>query len=358
MKGLSKGQKVLVIALLFTLCVFSGRALAAYKDEYKLDLVPNIQTAWGQGAQYFCDLVKERSGGKINIRPYFSSQLTAGKQTASMLLLRNGAIDFALQGVFNWAPQMPEFNLFALPFFMNTYEEIDAVKNGKAGKIIQDILESKGVHFLAWGENGYRAITNSKREIHVPDDLVGMKVRVVGSPLILDTFRAMGANPVNMNWNDVMSAVQQGVIDGQENPFNYFYVYKIQQYHPYISDWHYTCDALMYCVNPGVWKSFSPEDQKLIKDCAEEAGKFEMAMARVGLDDGSALKYLESIGKVPELKDYYGAIQAEGAKVVRLSDDEVRQFVEKTQSVRDSWKDKIGKELYEAAEEDMKSVRK
>ncbi len=347
----------LLVLSLFICTLFSGVGIAAYKEEYKLDLVPNDKTAWGQGAQYFCDLVKEKSEGRINIRPYFSSQLTAGKQTASMLLIRNGAIDFALQGVFNWSPQVEQLNLFALPFFMNSYKEIDAVKNGVAGKMIIDLINSKGVKFLAWGENGYRVITTNKKLIRKPSDLEGMKIRVVGSPLVMDTFRALGANPINMNWNDVMSAVQQGVIDGQENPFNYLYNFKIQEFHKFLTDWHYTCDALMFTVNPGIWESFSAEDQKLIQECADLASKFEIAMARVGLDDGEALQYLKSINKVPQLTDYYGAIKESGAEVVRLTEDETKAFVEATKPVRDAWKSKIGNELYEAAEADMAKVK-
>ncbi len=338
-------------------CAAALPACAAYREEYRMDLVPNAQTAWGKGAQYFCDLVRERSEGRINIRPYFNSQLTSGKQTSSLMLLRNGAFEFALQGVFNWAPQAVEYNLIAMPFLMNTYEDIDAVRYGKGGQMLVDVTNSKGVKFLAWGENGFRVLTNSKRAVTKPEDLEGLKIRVVGSPLLIDTFKALGANPINMNWGDVMSAIQQGVIDGQENPFHYLYAFNIQDYHKNMSDWHYTCDWLMYCVNPKVFASFTPEDQKLIQECAQLAGKYQIAMARVGLDDGSALKYLESINMVPEVTDYYKAVEAKGAKVVRLTPEQTRAFVEKTQSVRDKWKNKVGITLYEAALEDMKKAR-
>lgn len=337
-------------------CLTALPSSAAYREEYRLDLVPNAQTAWGKGAQYFCDLVKKRSEGRINIRPYFSSQLTSGKQTSSLMLLRNGAFEFALQGVFNWAPQVVEYNLLAMPFLMNTYGEIDAVRYGKGGQMLVDITNSKGVKFLAWGENGYRVLTNNKREVTKPEDLEGLKVRVVGSPLLIEAFKALGANPINMNWSDVMSAVQQGVIDGQENPFNYLYAFNIQDFHKFMSDWHYTCDWLMFCANPKIFESFTAEDQKLIQECALEASKYQIAMARIGLDDGSALNYLESIKMVPELTDYYKAIEAKGVKVIRLTPEQVQAFVERTQHVRDKWKTEIGIKLYETVIEDLKTV--
>ncbi|NLB84045.1 MAG: TRAP transporter substrate-binding protein DctP, partial [Synergistaceae bacterium] len=100
------------------LCALAAPSLAAYKDEYKLDIVPSLTTAWGMGATYFTDLVKERSDGKINIKVYPGSQLTTGKQTNAFLLLRNGTIDFAVQSSINYSPQVVELNLFALPFFI------------------------------------------------------------------------------------------------------------------------------------------------------------------------------------------------------------------------------------------------
>ena len=218
-----------IVALLIAvavLCSVSVPAFAAYKDEYKLDIVPSLTTAWGMGAQYFTELVKERSGGKINIKVYPGSQLTTGKQTNAFLLVRNGTIDFAVQSSINYSPQLVQLNLFALPFFIanqpDRYVALDAVKAGEAGKMVIKAIEDKGVTFLAFGENGFRELTNSKKAIRTPDDLAGMKIRVVGSPLFLDTFRALGANPVNMNWSDTMAAIQQGVVDGQENPISTF----------------------------------------------------------------------------------------------------------------------------------------
>ena len=348
----------LCLAFLFV-CAFAATASAAkYREEYRLDLVPNAQTAWGRGAQYFCDLVKERSQGRINIRPYFSSQLTSGKQTSSLMLLRNGAFEFAFQGLFNWAPQVVELNLNAMPFLTPTYEDVDATRNGKTGAMIEEIINSKGVKFLAWGENGFRVLTNNKRDVSKPADLGGLKIRVVGSPLLIDAFRDMGANPVNMNWSDVMSAIQQGVIDGQENPFHYVYAFNIQDFHKHFSDWHYTCDWLLFCVNPAVFAEFSPEDQKLIQNCAQEAGKYEIALARVGLDDGKALAYLQSINMVPDVTDYYKAVEAKGVKVTRLTSEQLKVFADATKPVREAWADKVSRALYDAALEDMAKIRK
>lgn len=99
---------VTLLVLVTVLCAFSVPAFAAYKAEYKLDIVPSLTTSWGMGAVYFTDLVRERSGGKINIKVYPGSQLTVGAQTNAFMLVRNGTIDFAVQSSINYSPQIIE----------------------------------------------------------------------------------------------------------------------------------------------------------------------------------------------------------------------------------------------------------
>ncbi len=353
---------VALLALVAVLCVFSVPAFAAYKSEYKLDIVPSMGTSWGMGAQYFADLVRERSDGKINIKVYPGSQLTVGAQTNAFMLVRNGTIDFAVQSSINYSPQVIELNIFALPFFIanqpDKYAALDAIKAGKAGEMVVKAVEDKGVKFLGWGENGFRELTNARKEIRSPADLDGMKIRVVGSPIFLDAFRALGANPVTMNWSDTMSAIQQGVVDGQENPISTFYPVKMHEYHKFVTEWHYVVDPTLYVVNPALWKTFSAEDQKMIQEAAVEAGKYMIALARISLDDGTAHKYLESIGKLPEITDWHKTLADVGMQVAILTPEEVKAFADKTASVVEAWKPKIGEALVKAAEADMAAVAK
>jgi len=109
----------------------------------------------------------------------------------------------------------------------------------------------------------------------------------------------------------------------------------------------------MYVVNPAVWKTFSEDDQKLIQEAAEEAGKYMVALARISLDDGTAYKYLESIGKLPEITDWYKELANVGMTVSILTPEETRAFAEKTAPVVDEWRSKIGEEIVAAAEADM-----
>ena len=255
-----------------------------------------------------------------------------------------------------------ELNLPALPFFLavqpDRYKAMDAILSGKSGKMMTQAVEKKGVKIIGWTENGFRELTTSKGPITKPEDLRGLKIRVVGSPIFIETFRALGANPVNMNWSEATTGFQQGVVDGQENPTNGINIpLKIWDYHKFHCDWHYIIDPLMLGVTPRVWKSFSPEDQKLLLECAAETEKYGKALSRLGMDDGSALAYLKSIGKLPETTDCYAVMEANGMTVSRLSNEQIAALAKATEGVRKDWTAKIGADLVKAAEEDMASVR-
>ncbi len=332
---------------------FSGAAFAGYKSEYKMSVVVGPNTPWGMAAKKFADLVKERSGGKINIKIFYGGQLFAGKQTNEFLLLKTGVADFALGSTINWSPQVPVLNLFSLPFFFKDYKELDRVENGKAGEMIFKTIDRLGVVGLAWGENGFRELTNSKHPVKTPADLEGLKIRVVGSKIFVDTFKALGANPVIMNWGDAVTAFQQRVVDGQENPIvSVIIPYKVYEYHKYLTVWHYTIDPLILGVSKRTWNSFSQKDKEIIRKAAIEACEIEKAMVRAGLDDGTAMKYLKKKGIKPFVENPFEFLKSKGVKITILTPAELAKFKAKCKSVYDKWEKRIGKKVIEAAEKD------
>lgn len=333
-----------------------------YKNEYKLSVVPGATSGWGKTASFFADKVREKSNGRINIKVYPSSQLLQGKQTSEFLMLRNGAIDFALASTINWSPQIKELNLTALPFFLaiepDRYKAMDAIEAGKSGKMMVDAIEDKGVKIIGWAENGFRELTSSKGPVASPEDLKGMKIRVVGSPIFIETFRELGANPVNMNWSEATTGFQQGLVDGQENPTNGINIpLKIWDYHKHHSDWHYIIDPLLMGVNPKVWESFTPEDQQILIEAAREAEKYGKALSRLGLDNGESEAYLISIDQLPEANKPYEIMEKEGMVVTKPTPEQIQKFYDATRNIRDNWTQKIGPDLVNAAKEDMASVR-
>ena len=334
---------VLVIVGFSFVCAFTATA-GEYKREYKMSVVVGPKLPWGAGATKFADLVRERTDGRINIKVYTSSSLMAGKQTNEFLIHRQGVADFCFASTINWSTTIKPLNLFNLPFFFPDYKALDAVTQGEVGAEISAMLKQKGVTLLAWGENGFREITNSKRAITKPADLEGLKIRVVGTPVFIQTMKALGANPVNMNWGDAQVAFQQGVVDGQENPVVAIEIpVKIWQFHQFATIWRYVIDPLMLTVNNKVMASFSKEDQKIIKQAAVEAADEQRIIVRKGLiaPDLSALDLLRS----------------HGMEVTVLDTATRDQFKAKTTAVYDKWVPVVGADLVKKAEKAIAASR-
>jgi tripartite ATP-independent transporter DctP family solute receptor len=310
----------------------------SYKPEYKLSTVVGKPFPWGIAGERWAELVKEKTNGRINIKCYPGTSLVGGDQTKEYTAIRQGAIDMAIGSTINWSPQIKEFNIFAMPFLMPDYKAIDALTGGDVGKEIFKILESKDTVPLAWGENGFRELTNSKKEIRKPEDLKGLKIRVVGSPLFLETFTALGANPTQMSWADAVPALSSGAVDGQENPLTIFTVAKLHSAanQKNLLLWGYVADPLIFVVNKDVWKSWTPEDQKAVREAAVQAANENIAAARKGLvpPDDSGIKEVEALG----------------VNVVRLTDAEKAEFRKATKPVYDKWAKQIGPELVKKAE--------
>jgi tripartite ATP-independent transporter DctP family solute receptor len=326
-------------AVATALATFSAAAPAqtAYKSEYKMSLVLGPPSPWGMAGKLWADLVKERTQGRINIKLYPGVSLLQGDQTREFSALRQGVIDMAVGSTINWSPQVKQLNVFSLPFLTPDYAAVDALTQGEVGAEIFRTIDKAGVMPLAWGENGYREITNSKRSIRTPADLKGMKIRVVGSPLFADMFTALGANPTQMSWADAQPALASGAVDGQENPLFMFTVLKMHTVgQKFVTTWGYMADPLVFVVNKEIWASWTPADQTIVKQAAVDAGKQEITIARKGLVEADK----------PLLKE----IAAMGVTVTQLTPDEREAFVKATRPVYEKWKSQIGTDLVTKAE--------
>ena len=328
------------------LTTFATSASAqAYKAEYRMSLVLGPPTPWGMAGKIWSDLVRERTNGRINIKLYPGVSLIQGDQTREFSALRQGVIDMAVGSTINWSPQVKELNLFSLPFLMPDYAAIDSLTQGAVGKQIFATLDKGGVVPLAWGENGFRELTNSKKPIKSPADLKGMKIRVVGSPIFSDMMTALGANPTQMSWADAQPALSSGAVDGQENPLFLFTILKMHTVgQKYVTTWGYVADPLIFVVNKDIWNSWTKADQEIVRAAAVEAGKQQIVLARKGLVEE---------GK-PVLKDIAGM----GVTVTTLTPAEREEFVKATRPVYTKWKATIGPALVDQAEKAVAASRK
>ena len=258
------------------------RAQAAYKPEYKMSTVVPPAFAWGKGGEIFATLVRERTGGRINIKQYPGASLVQGQQDRELAAARQGVIDVLCGAPVNWAGTAPQLAVFTLPFLLPDHKAWDAVMASDAvTKDYFELVRKAGAEPLAVGETGYRQVSNSKRPILKPEDLKGIKIRVVGSPMYGEIMSSMGANPTFMSWADAQPALASGAVDAQENPLEVFLAAKIHTLgQKYVTKWNYSNDVLLFAIAMPVWQSWSAADQKIVRDCAQDAAKQQVALVR------------------------------------------------------------------------------
>lgn len=331
------------LALAATAVAMMGFAPAQaqdYKDEYRVSTVVGAPMPWGRAAEKWGELVAERTDNRIKMQVYPGVQLVQGDQTREFTAIRRGVIDMAVGSTINWSPQIPELNVFSLPFLMPDYAAIDALTQGPVGERIFERIQENGVVPLAWAENGFREVTNSRKEIRTPADMQGLKMRVVGSPIFNDIYTALGANPTQMSWADAQPALTTGAVDGQENPLTIYSVLNMHEVgQAHVTLWRYLADPLIFVVNQQVWDSFSAEDQDIVRQSAIDAGAYGVEIARAGLTDDD--------------QSLFDEIAAKGVNIIRLTDEERQAFVDATRPVYDAWRERIGDDLVTMAEDSI-----
>ncbi|MCW5636488.1 MAG: TRAP transporter substrate-binding protein DctP [Rubrivivax sp.] len=259
-----------------------AHAQGAYKAEYKMSTVVPPAFAWGKGGEIFGNLVRERTGGRINIKQYPGASLVQGQQDREFSAMRQGIIDVLCGAPINWSGTVRELGVFTLPFILPDHRAWDAATTSPA--VMDEYFElvrKAGAEPLAVGETGYRQISNSKRPVRSPDDLKGIKIRVVGSPMYGEIMSGMGANPTFMSWADAQPALASGAVDAQENPLEVFLAAKIHTLgQKYVTKWNYSNDILLFAIAAPVWASWTAADQKIVREAAQDAAKQQIAIVR------------------------------------------------------------------------------
>lgn len=310
---------------------------ADYKSEYRLSTVLGPAFPWGKAGERWAELVKQKTEGRINIKLYPGTSLVGGDQTREFSAIRQGVIDLAIGSSINWSPQVKQLNLFSLPFLTPDEKSLDALIKGAVGKDLFAVLEKQGVVPLAYGENGFRELSNSRHPIRTPADLKGMKIRVVGSPIFIDAFSALGANPTQMSWADAQPALATKAVDGQENPLSVFNAAKLHTLgQQHLTLWGYMTDPLIFVVNRNVWNNWSEADRKAVREAAEQAAAENLVAARKGVSPGDDAL----------LKD----IEKNGVTITRLTAEQRKAFKDLTRPVYDKWAETVGKDLVKKAE--------
>jgi TRAP-type C4-dicarboxylate transport system substrate-binding protein len=258
------------------------KAQPAYRPEYKMSTVVPPAFAWGKGGEIFLTLVRERTGGRINIKQYPGASLVQGQQDREFAAMRQGIIDVLVGAPINWSGTVKEFGVFTLPFLMPDHKAYDAVVASEVmTRDFFDLVRRAGAEPLAVGETGYRQLSNSKRPVRRPEDLKGLKIRTVASPMYQEIMTGMGANPTAMSWADAQPALASGAVDGQENPLEVFLAARIHTLgQKNVTKWNYSNDILLFAIASPIWQSWTPQDQAIVRECAIDAAKQQTRLVR------------------------------------------------------------------------------
>lgn len=301
---------------------------AAAAETLRLSHNTGDGTTWHKGGEKFAELLAERTDGEMDLRVFPNAQLAGGDQMRQADMVGRGALDFVMTSAINVTPLVQEMAVFSLPYMYENYAQVDATTaDGGPAEALRDILREKGIEVLAWGENGFREVTNNTRPIKSPEDMKGLNMRVAG-PMYIDVMNALGANPQQMQWTETMTALQQGVVDGQENPIGAVIipqqVYEVQKY---LTAWHYSYDPIFLGISKARFDSYDADTQAMLREVGAEAMAYQRQISREGTDTGIAF-----------LRD-------KGMEVYEPTPEQLIAFREATQPAFDKWAELVGAEL-------------
>ncbi len=245
-----------------------------------------------QGAQKFADIVAEKSGKKITVKLFPGGSLGGDLQTVSAL--QGGTVEMTVLNAGILGAQVKEFAVFDFPFLFANTKEADAVTDGPFGQKLMARLDDKGLHGLGYWDLGFRNLTNSKRPIAKAEDIAGLKIRVIQSPIYIDLFGALGANAVPLPFPELYSALDQKAVDGQENPNTTILASKFAEVQKHVTETRHIYNPQALVISKKTWDSLSAEEKKIVTDAAAEATAFQRQASRGAAD--SALQALKQAG--------------------------------------------------------------
>src|SRR6188768_2231172 len=233
-------------------------------------------TSWG--VKKFAELVATKSGGKITVKEFASSQL--GNEMQQQSAVAGGVQEMLVASTTSLTGVVKEFGLFDFPFLFSNAKQADAMVDGPLGKMLSAKLADKGVVVLGFFDLGFRNVTNSKRPITKGEDLDGLKLRVIPNPVFLETFKTFKANPLPMPFAELYNALESKAVDGQENPFSVILSNKFFEVQKFLSVTNHVYAANIILISKRFWDKLSPAEQKLLQDAANEARDYQRQASR------------------------------------------------------------------------------
>ncbi|MBP6900782.1 MAG: TRAP transporter substrate-binding protein [Burkholderiaceae bacterium] len=230
------------------------------------------------GVKKFAELLAAKSGGKLKVQEFPSSQL--GNELQQQSALQGGVQQMSAPATTSLAGIVKEFGLIDFPFAVSSFAQADALLDGPFGQALIAKLPEKGLVALGYWDLGFRNVTNSRRAITKPEDLDGLKLRVIPNPVFIETFKAFKANPVPMPFAELYGALEAKAVDGQENPFAVILSNKFFEVQKHVSATNHVYAANIVLVSKKFWDQLSPAEQKMMHEAADESRAHQRQVSR------------------------------------------------------------------------------
>tara|TARA_R110002096_G_scaffold107984_5_gene236473 strand:- start:4017 stop:5012 length:996 start_codon:yes stop_codon:yes gene_type:complete len=273
MKKITLNTLTLGISLALASTAFASDFTDMDPVTLRLAHVVNEQDGFHIAAVKFQDLVAERTEGVVSIELYPNASL--GDERTLLEGMQIGTVDMGVITNGPVANFVEEMAVFELPFLFPSPQAAYAVLDGPIGQELLDKLSEVNLKGLAYAERGFRNLTNSERPVNTPEDLDGLRIRVMENPVYVDTFRALGANAIPMAWTEALTAMQQGTIDGQENPVNVVHSFKLNETQNYMTLSRHTYAPAIFVMGMPAWNKLPEAAQEVLQQAAQEAAEYE-----------------------------------------------------------------------------------
>lgn len=244
------------------------------------------------GVQRFGEIMAAKSGGKIKVQELGGGNV--GGEAQQLSAVQGGVQDITMPSATVMGSAIKEFTLIDMPFSFTNAEQVDALVDGPFGQTLMAKLADKGLIGLAFWETGFRNFTNSRKPIVNVEDLKGLKLRVIPNPMFMESFAALGTNPVPMAFPELYGALESKAMDAQENPFSVVLTSKFYEVQKYLSVTNHVYTANPVVISKKSWDKLSPEQQKMLRDAAVEAGAYQRKLSREA--SATARKELVAVG--------------------------------------------------------------
>jgi len=277
----------------------------------------------------FKDMVEKNSNGRIRVDLYLGSALGGEREVLEMV--QQGTAEVTMVSNSTYSIFEPKWAILDLPYLFASWQEAYKFLDGEGGKLLADSILKKGIRILAYGNNSVRQVSNNKREISKLEDLKGLKIRVAETPTLMDWFRQVGAAPTVLPFPELYPAMQQKVVDGQENGMVAGTMMKFGEVQKFWTDTNHAFGIIPIGISEIVWKKLPPDLQKVVADAAVAAVKEEREV-------------------MPKFEDKAIVdLRAMGVKVTLLGDQERQRFVDSAKPIYAKYSAQIGADFMDQA---------